>query len=132
MSDPVINAKKPILIIEDEPGLLGAVRFKLEKEGFPVVACANAEQAQELMAKTPPALIWLDIFLPGLSGLEFLRKLRSQDAWKNLPVIVVSNSGSPDKIRESKELGVETYFVKADWRLEEIIDVVRTILISKP
>ena len=45
MSDPVINAKKPILIIEDEPGLLGAVRFKLEKEGFPVVACAKAEQA---------------------------------------------------------------------------------------
>ncbi len=124
------DISKPILIIEDEPGLLEAVRLKLTKEGFPVLGCTTAEEAEELMAKTEPSLLWLDLFLPGIPGIEFLQKLRADEKWKKLPVIVVSNSGSPEKIRQSRELGVETYFVKADWKLEEIIDVVRTILSS--
>lgn len=121
---------KPVLIIEDERDLMEAVRIKLTKDGFSVVCAATAEEALELMKTTEPALIWLDIMLPGMSGLEFLRKLREQAEGKKIPVVVVSNSGSPDKIRESRELGAATYFVKADWRLEEIIDVVKTILSS--
>ena len=127
----MVDTQKPVLIIEDELGLLNAVRIKLAKENFPVLACTTAENAEEIMKDTQPALIWLDLFLPGMSGLEFLRKIRNDKKWEKLPVIVVSNSGSPEKIRESRELGVDTYFVKADWRLEEIIEVVRTILLSQ-
>ncbi|OHA46946.1 MAG: hypothetical protein A3A80_00890 [Candidatus Terrybacteria bacterium RIFCSPLOWO2_01_FULL_44_24] len=127
----MVDIQKPVLIIEDELGLLNAVRIKLAKENFPVLACTTAENAEEIMKDTQPALIWLDLFLPGMSGLEFLRKIRNDKKWEKLPVIVVSNSGSPEKIRESRELGVDTYFVKADWRLEEIIEVVRTILLSQ-
>ncbi len=125
-----MEPQKPILIVEDEKTLMEAVRIKLTHDGFTVVCAGSAEEAEEIMKTTQPSLIWLDLMLPGMQGLEFLRKTRNTEQGSKIPVVVVSNSGSPDKIRESKELGVDTYFVKADWRLEEIIDVVRTILSS--
>ena len=125
-----MEPQKPILIVEDEKSLMEAVRIKLTHDGFSTACAGSAEEAEEIMKTTQPSLIWLDLMLPGMQGLDFLRKMRGTEEGAKIPVVVVSNSGSPDKIRESKELGVETYFVKADWRLEEIIDVVRTILSS--
>jgi len=125
-----MEPQKPILIVEDEKSLMEAVRIKLTHDGFTTSCAGSAEEAEEIMKTTQPSLIWLDLMLPGMQGLDFLRKVRTTEEGAKIPVVVVSNSGSPDKIRESKELGVETYFVKADWRLEEIIDVVRTILSS--
>src|SRR3989344_2841764 len=125
-----MDSQKPILIVEDEKSLMEAVRIKLTHDGFSTACAGSAEEAEEIMKTTQPSLIWLDLMLPGMQGLDFLRKIRTTEEGTKIPVVVVSNSGSPDKIRESKELGVETYFVKADWRLEEIIDVVRTILSS--
>ena len=125
-----MEPQKPILIVEDEKSLMEAVRIKLTHDGFTTSCAGSAEEAEEIMKTTQPSLIWLDLMLPGMQGLDFLRKVRTTEEGAKIPVVVVSNSGSPDKIRESKELGVETYFVKADWRLEEIIGVVRTILSS--
>ncbi|KKR46717.1 MAG: PhoP family transcriptional regulator, partial [Parcubacteria group bacterium GW2011_GWB1_40_14] len=94
-----MEPQKPILIVEDEKSLMEAVRIKLTHDGFTTSCAGSAEEAEEIMKTTQPSLIWLDLMLPGMQGLDFLRKVRTTEEGAKIPVVVVSNSGSPDKIR---------------------------------
>ncbi|MFH0818731.1 MAG: response regulator [Patescibacteria group bacterium] len=114
------NAKKIILVIEDNEKLQKAIFKRLTLEKFTVQACATAEQAIDYLKKNTPGLIWLDLLLPGMNGLEFLNWLRKSEK-KNIPVIVVSNSGGPGKVAEAFNLNVADYLVKTNYRLEDII-----------
>jgi DNA-binding response OmpR family regulator len=115
------------MVVEDEELLLQAITHKLKKSEISVLSCASGAQAfdyLESVTKLPDA-IWLDYYLQDTNGLAFMERLKKNDAWKNIPVLVVSNSASPEKVYHMLALGVRKYILKADYRLDEIIDLIR-------
>ena len=123
-------ANKRVLVVEDEKALMEAIRIKLKNGPFRALFVPNAEQAIKTLQEQEVDLIWLDLLLPGMSGLEFLKYLRAMPKWKNLPVVVISVSGGPEKINEAYGLKIQDYLVKSDHRLEELIERVADILVS--
>jgi DNA-binding response OmpR family regulator len=120
----MIVSKPTILVVEDDPNLNHAITIKLEKKGVKVLSAMNAEDALKLLAKaeTKVDFIWLDLLLPGMNGLEFLKKIKSDDSLKKHPVAVVSVSGGPETQERAKELGAVDYLVKSEFKLDDLTD----------
>lgn len=120
---------KEILIIEDEQALNKAITLKLEKGGYKVFSAFRAEEGLDILKQEKPDVIWLDLLLPGMSGLEFIKKAKSQETTKNIPIVMVSVSGSHDTIEKAYQEGVSDYIVKSQFPLDKIIE--RFDLIAK-
>jgi len=117
-----------ILIIEDDDFLRSLAVTKLEKESF-VVSMAADGQAGLLSAQANlPDLIILDLMLPVMSGFDVLKSLKSQDATKNIKVIVFSNLGEETDIKTCMDLGANDYLVKANFTLDELVDKIKGLL----
>ena len=123
--------KKTILILEDETPLLEVIKSKLETEGFRVVTARSVSQALEYLKNGIKInLVWLDHYLLGKeSGLDFITKLKQKGSvWKNLPVFVVSNTVSPEKVQIYFNLGIKKCYTKVDFRLDQIIADIKKFL----
>ncbi|CAN5195345.1 hypothetical protein BH09PAT2_BH09PAT2_10320 [soil metagenome] len=124
--------KKTVLIIEDERPLLEAVKMKLVTSGFDVVTARSAVEGLNFM-KDGVAIdvVWLDHYLLGQeTGLDFVEKMKNHDTWKQIPIYVVSNTASPDKVQTYLQLGVNQFYTKADSRLDQIIGDIKKTLIK--
>jgi len=104
--------RKVILIVEDNPDISSLIRLVLRKAPAELLHATTATEAWSHMAKHRPDLILLDMMLPGISGLDFLAKLREEDIYKSLPVIVVSIRADTIFRRRAQELGVVRYLLK--------------------
>lgn len=116
--------EKVILVVEDELPLLEAIKLKLTKSGFSVVTARSVEQAVNHIKDIEKVdAIWLDHYLLGKeNGLDFVVKCKSENSWcRHIPIFVVSNTASADKVQAYLQLGVSKYYVKAEKRLDEII-----------
>jgi len=122
------SKEKVVLVVEDEPPLQDAIQTKLKTLGIKHMAAMNAEDALVMMSKQRPDIIWLDLLMPGMGGFAFLEKLRHDPGYKNIPVVIVSVSGSPEKIRRAFELNVVDFLVKSQYRLEDIIKRVASFI----
>ena len=123
-------SNKIILVLEDEIPLQNAIKLKLTKNGFDVVTARNVEQAMNHLLDIPKIdIIWVDHYLLGEeTGFDFVVKLKSSDKWKNIPIFVVSNTASEDKVKSYLALGVHKYYAKSDFRLDTIILEINSIL----
>ncbi|MCX6723499.1 MAG: response regulator [Candidatus Staskawiczbacteria bacterium] len=116
--------KKTILVVEDEKPLMDAVKKKLELSGFYVVTARSVEQALSYLKDLEKVdLVWLDHYLIGKeNGLDLVAKMKEDGSeWKKVHIFVVSNTASPDKVNSYLHLGIDKYFTKADYRLDDII-----------
>lgn len=112
---------KTILVIEDEKSLNEAIKLKLEKLGFNVIAVPLAEEALEIMKKKDVDLIWLDLRLPKMNGFDFLKIIKNDEKFKDKKVVIVSVSGGLETKEEAEKLGASDYLVKSEYKLDEII-----------
>ena len=101
-----------ILIVDDEPDLLDLLQFNLETNGYEVVRAANGRTALDQAKAHQPDLIVLDVMLPDLQGFEVLRKLRSREASRSTPVILLTARGDEADVLIGFELGADDYVVK--------------------
>lgn len=123
-------SKKTILVVEDEKPLLKAIQSKLEKNDFRVETAKKMEEALTKMKELERVdVVWLDHYLLGhKSGLDLITKIKGEKKWKSIPVFVVSNTASADKVRSYINLGVDKYYTKADYRLDKIInDIIHSL-----
>lgn len=120
---------KMVLVVEDEPPLQDAIQTKLKTLGINHMAAFSGEDAWMIISKQRPDIIWLDLLMPGMGGFAFLEKLRHDPDLKNIPVVIVSVSGSPEKIRRAFELNVVDFLVKSQYRLEDIIKRVTSFIV---
>lgn len=111
------------LVIEDDLSLAGAITKKLQLSGFETVTARSVDDGLKLMQETPAvSFIWLDHYLLGdKDGLAFATAVKTRDDWQHIPIYIVSNTASNDKVILYNKLGVSHYYVKADHRLDEII-----------
>jgi len=121
---------RTILVLEDEVPLQNAIKLKLSKNGFDVVTARNVEQALNHLADIEKVdVIWADHYLLGQeTGLDFVSKVKNFEKWKNIPIFIVSNTASPDKVQSYMALGVDKYYTKSDFRLDTIIAEIDKIL----
>jgi CheY-like chemotaxis protein len=119
-----------VLILEDEELLLQAVTKKFSLCGFNTISCVSGEQALDYLKNIDivPDAIWLDYHLKGMDGLDFLRNIKLNKKWKKIPVIVVSNSVSPNKVQNMLALGANEYLLKAEYRLDQIVNIFKKII----
>jgi len=119
-----------IMVVEDETLLLQAISKKLKLSNMDVVSCASGQQAMDYLKNLPkpPDAIWLDYYLKDMNGLAFMEEIKKNPGWEKIPVVVVSNSASPDKVHMMLALGVKKYILKAQHRLDEIINMIQEFI----
>ena len=113
-----------VLLVDDDEELRDLVREVLVEYGYEVVECADGRRALELVDADPPALVVLDLGLPGLGGLDVLREIRETS---NLPVIVLTGRGNEADRVVGLELGADDYVVKP-FSPRELVARVRSVL----
>jgi DNA-binding response OmpR family regulator len=120
--------KKSVIFIEDDPVLARILRAKFERENIELKIVSDGKAALELLNENPPDAVLLDLMLPYVSGLEVLKKMRENENWKNIPVIILSNLGAKQDIEAGLKLGANDYLVKAATPLEEVIKKLKILL----
>ena len=121
------------MVIEDEHLLLKAIERKLRLNNLNVIACESGTQAIENLNKktAPPDAIWLDYYLGDTTGIEFMKKLRQNAKWTDIPVLVISNSANPEKVSAMIALGAKDYLLKANYRLDTLVSKIQSLIITK-
>jgi DNA-binding response OmpR family regulator len=117
-----------ILVVEDEKILADTLEEKLSSEGFGVTKAYDGEEGLKLAMSKHPNLILLDLLMPKMDGMTFLKELRQDESWgKNVPVIILTNLSSHDEQRNKDivELEPSYYFMKTDKSVEEIVDKIK-------
>ena len=116
-----------VFIVEDEPDLRDTLKYNLENEGFSVEAFSNGEAFLGSVDKNKPNLVILDLMLPGLSGLDVCRKLRSNDNYDGIGIVMLTaKSEEIDRI-VGFELGADDYVTKP-FSVRELILRVKVLL----
>ncbi len=101
-----------ILIVEDEPSQRAVLAYNLESEGFRISEAEDGDMALLLVAEEAPDLVVLDWMLPGVSGIEVCRQIKSRPETRDVPVIMLSaRSEEVDRVR-GLEIGADDYVVK--------------------
>jgi CheY-like chemotaxis protein len=119
-----------IMVVEDEVLLLQAITKKLKLSNLDVVSCASGQQAVDYLENLDelPDAIWLDYYLKDMNGLAFMQRLKDNPKWSQIPVVVCSNSASPEKVHNMLGLGAKKYILKAEYRLDEIIEIIKSFI----
>ena len=105
-------SEKSILLIEDEQNILEALSFILCKAGWIVYTHSNGNDANEVINKLKPAVVVLDIMLPGKSGFDVLRDLRSSEVDQKTPVMILTARGQEKDRDAAKILGADLFMTK--------------------
>lgn len=124
----VASNKRRILVVDDDPELLQLVRVLLARINVESVMAENATTAAQILRSGPlPDLVILDIMLPDVSGIEFLRQLRTKPTFDNMPVLILSALIDPDRIRAALDAGADRYLTKP-YIANNLVTVVQEIL----
>ncbi len=116
---------KKILIIEDEELMINLLERKLAQEGYKVETAKDGEEGLGKMRKEKPDLILLDIVMPKMGGFEVMEEMQKDNELKDIPIIVISNSGQPVELDKAKELGARDWLIKTEFDPQEVIEKVK-------
>lgn len=123
---------RKILVVEDDTFLASAYRVKLTKAGFEVKNALDGVEAIDILQTYTPDLILLDIVMPRKDGFATLSEIKSNDKWKNIPVILASNLGQKEDIDKGMRLGATEFFIKTDFSLNNLIEKINAIIQNHP
>lgn len=123
-----MTKKSKILLIDDDAALRETLAEFLKKEGFDVVSASDGEKAIDIAKEESPSLVLLDIILPRKSGYEVLEVLKKDKKTRDIPIVILTNLASLDDIEKALGLGATNYLVKGNYKLQEVVEKIRSIL----
>ena len=103
---------KKILIADDEPNIVAALEFLLQRNGYEVRAARNGDEALKLIEADPPDLVLLDVMMPIRSGYEVCQRIRESAQWRHIKVIMLSAKGRDTEVNKGLETGADLYVTK--------------------
>jgi two-component system KDP operon response regulator KdpE len=118
------NARQRILLVDDDPGIMMAVKQALSSHGYQMTTATDGKEALDSFDREPPELILLDLVMPHCSGLEVCKRIRE---YSDTPIIILSVKGSEADIVSVLDLGADDYLVKP-FRLAELTARIRAVL----
>jgi DNA-binding response OmpR family regulator len=125
------DKKIKILIVEDEEILLTALSEEMKQAGFDVSEAKDGVEGVEKAISDKPDLILLDLVMPRLDGIGALKQMKANPEIKDIPVVILTNLSDYDKVSDALSLGAMDYLVKANYRLEELVIKIKTVLERK-
>lgn len=121
--------KRKIMIVEDDMFIRDIYKVRFEQEDFEVIMAENGIAAIEKLEQgLEPKIILLDIMMPGMDGVQVLQKIKNDDRWRNLPIIMLTNISEKEKVNEAMELGVKDYLIKSHFTPSEVVQKVNALL----
>ena len=119
---------RTVLVADDDDDLLGYIKFRLEHAGFDVVTAGDGEEALKLAVEHQPSLAVLDVRMPKLDGFEVTRRIRTTNAVREMPVILLTASSEAEDMKAGYEAGADDYLRKPFSAPEELISSVHSVL----
>jgi serine phosphatase RsbU (regulator of sigma subunit) len=101
-----------ILLVDDEPFNLELLAQELEDFGFGLQTATNGREALDLVQQEPPDMVFLDLMMPVMDGFEVLERLQADEAWRSIPVVIVSASDDLDNVVRGIEMGAVDFLPK--------------------
>lgn len=121
--------EKKVLIVEDEALLANALEIKLKNGGFVVLKAENGQVGLDSAIANKPDLILLDLLMPVMDGKTMLHNLRKLPEFKNLPVIILTNAGDVDNIRQTKTFdNASSFLIKSNVNPDNILTEVKNLI----
>jgi len=108
----VVLIPKRILIVEDDPSVLRATSYILEKEGYEVISAQNGLEGLKKARESGPDLLILDVMLPGIDGFEICHSLRGESQTAQLPILMFSAKGQDSDKATGLKMGADEYITK--------------------
>ncbi|PIU40873.1 MAG: two-component system response regulator [Candidatus Omnitrophica bacterium CG07_land_8_20_14_0_80_42_15] len=112
---------KKILVVDDEPDFVEMIKLRLESSGYDVITASDGKGALEKIKDEKPDAVLLDIMMPGLNGLQVLKKIRKRD--KNLPVFIVTAFSNEERFNLAEKLDASGFIVKTNDLKEELANI---------
>lgn len=119
--------KKRVLIVDDEPDVVESVKFSLELENIECLEAYDGEEALSKAKNENPNLIILDIMLPKISGYKVSRLLKFDEAYKNIPIIMLTARAQEKDKQLGEDTGADEYVTKP-FEMDELIKLVKKYL----
>jgi CheY-like chemotaxis protein len=120
-----------VLVVEDEPNIREMVRRVLEKEGWTVREAENGRAGLDAVAESKPSVVLLDLMMPVMNGFDFMRELRSNKEWQDIPVIILTAKDLTIEDRKALKGNVESILQKGDYSREQLLSEVRELVKSQ-
>ena len=107
------NIATTILVVEDDDNIAELLCFLLEREAEEIVRAADGMKAQEIIETSPPPnLVLLDVMLPYVDGFQLLEQIRRKEAWRDVPVLMLTSKSLEKDIVRALDAGANDYIVK--------------------
>ncbi len=119
-----VETTKRVLVVDDEPGIGNILRIKLRLSGYEVITTTSGAEAIELIKTQQPDVVLCDIFMPDVSGMEVVDKVRT---FSQVPIIVFT--GRPDIAQFALKLGANDYIAKP-FNPDMLVEKIRSVLIA--
>ena len=116
-----------VLLLEDEPNIIEAIRFILRRDGWQVSCHSDGATAVDTVTRLEPDVVVLDVMLPNRNGFDILRDLRAQKATAELPVLMLTAKGQAKDRERAEDLGVSAFMTKP-FANAEVIDRLRSLV----
>jgi DNA-binding response OmpR family regulator len=118
---------KKILVADDEPNIVTALEFLLQRNGYDVRVARNGEEALNAIERDPPDLVLLDIMMPIKSGYEVCRRIRERPEWRHMKVVMLSAKGRDVEVAKGMGMGADLYVTKP-FSTRDLIDKIRNLV----
>lgn len=122
-----MSASPSVLIVEDEESILLSLEFLLRNAGCAVDSARNGEAALAALCGTPPALVLLDVMLPGIDGYELCRRIRNDPRLQQTRVILLTARGRDADLQKGIDAGADAYLTKP-FSTRELVAQVQALL----
>ena len=116
-----------ILIADDEPNIVISLEYLLQREGFEVLIARDGNEALAMAQRERPALLVLDVMMPGMTGFDVCQALRADPAMNPMPILLLSAKGRDTDAAKGLGLGANAYMTKP-FSTRELVARVRSLL----
>ena len=118
---------RKILIADDEPSIVAAVEYLLQRSGYEVHVARNGDEALKLVEATHPDLVLLDVMMPQKSGYEVCMRIRERADWRHIKIIMLSAKGRDAEVSKGLSMGADIYVTKP-FSTRELMDKIKGLL----
>jgi DNA-binding response OmpR family regulator len=122
---------KKILIADDEPNIVAALEFLLQRSGYEVLLARDGDEALKQVEQHLPDLVLLDVMMPLKSGYEVCQRMRERVAWRPIKIIMLSAKGREAEVNKGLSLGANLYVTKP-WSNKDLLAKIEQLLESAP
>lgn len=118
---------KQVLIADDEPNIVAALEFMLQREGYAVSIARNGSEALQLIVQRKPDLVLLDVMMPLVSGYDVCRQVREREDCRHIKILMLSAEGRETAANKGRSLGADLYVTKP-FSTKELMATVKLLL----